>query len=1274
MIFPSLFRLKYKDQNDVVYWTSIAAMPTTGTTTADVQLTNLNKNRQYTFDSIYYDATGTNDDSFSQDSSTNSIPLKSTVLHTFEVEKGVTELQSFTTSNQTLTSTDIKVVVNNPDNALSTADTLNIQYVKVSDSSQSYSLSANLVAEGDNFKVEFTNVTIDLNEEYILDRVWLNAKPGLALKNISENNVIYQKTDNNNNNHKFMNKFKLDSLEIPSNESNRNVATVNATLDFNNNLQTNKKYRAKFIVNEDPNRIVWSNIVDATSLNDSSKNLTLNLSGLELNRSYKFVGLYWGETSSTEDNFLNTNDHLLKQGFSEEKKFENPHGDTKASELTVSDHKLNSVDLKFKLTNPDNGFTNGTTVVMEYVKNSNQDNTLTSQPVALTLEGDAYYATFDDFAIDLNTEYTIKKLKVTAKPNVLLHNVNKNDNNEINVTELQNLDIVNKLKLASINNLNQQDTSTISVKLDQNNGLLNNKYFAAKYTLSSGEVVWTNVQAATPSSNETDKADLTLTLSDLISNRTYTFVDLYWTDNQNATASDLTNLTDANKVVKENSISNSFTIAFSDTRILSKLLTASTINSGNWEFTINDPDKLMTVGSIIVVGYLKESDPEGTTLTEKEAALVQDGSNYKVTFENVPMDVNTKYLVKELRLKTKTKEENPNINGRDNNAIYNSVLDSEEQSFINEFKLTSVSNNMSSGAAGVSEATITANFKATSNSIGADYKFAVKYVSADDENEVIISNSVSSNSTSSLNFTLSNLNKNRNYRFVELLYTKDNTDISSSNGAAFPIEGTVNDSFIIAHGSTTSSTVTNTVTATSQNITSVELEIMSEDNVLEVGQQLTLTVGQKDNRSDQTDKTTVGTIVVRENKFYAIFNIEGLAANMDYKVYELKFNDKPRKAHSDVYSTDANIVAIPNEEITFKTSLEPHVEQGSQITLSQVNERDNSIRGKEILEVAYNVEGSWSNVSLPVELIDDTAENKGIIITYRGTATLRNNNQSTHEITAYDVTYNTQTKLISFKLKGMKAGYSYNLNSVIFKQKENTSSINKTDKIIDTSSVNKNEHIAEGYGWEYLEFDSSYSYWPNANSAREDDTAKLGFRNGFESNDFTRLFKYIKYESPRDNQAYLGTNQTLSNKWTTRLKEELTKAVNAANRPNKKPRFGRGTLYGIQLGRKWENDANIFIDRMKGNNDPINNFYKPQLGVTSPSSELGTGVMDENWKFANANSYLDAVDKILSVVNVFNIVPYDQINSETDNTGVFENEDQRRDSGYTMTNQASNNF
>ncbi|EIE42299.1 hypothetical protein MCANUFG1_00240 [Mycoplasmopsis canis UFG1] len=990
------FRLKYKDQNDVVYWTSIAAMPATGTTTVDVQLTNLNKNRQYTFDSIYYDATGTNADSFSQDSSTNSIPLKSTVLHTFEVEKGDTALQSFTTSNQTLTSTDIKVVVNNPDNALSTADTLNIQYVKVSDSSQSYSLSANLVADGDNFKVEFTNVTIDLNEEYILDRVWLNAKPGLALKNISENNVIYQKTDNNN--HKFMNKFKLESLEIPSNDSDRNNAAVNVTLDFNNNLQTNKKYRAKFIVNEDSNRIIWSNIVDATSLNDSSKNLTLNLSGLELNRSYKFVGLYWGETSSTEDNFPNTNDHLLKQGFSEEKKFENPHGDTKASELTVSDHKLNSVDLKFKLTNPDNGFTAGTTVVMEYIKKSTPDAIITSQPVALTLEGDVYYATFDDFAIDLNTEYTIKKLKVTAKPNVLLHNINNNDNNEINVTELQNLDIVNKLKLASISNSNQQDTSTINIKLDQNNGLLNNKYFAAKYTLSSGEVVWTNVQAAVASSNETDKADLTLTLSDLISNRTYTFVDLYWTDNQNATASDLTNLTDANKVVKENSISNSFTIAFGATRILSKSLTASTINSGNWEFTVNDPDKLMSVGSTVVVGYIKESDPEGTALTEKEAALVQDGANYKVTFENVPMDVNAKYLVKELRLKTKTKAENPNINGRDNNAIYNSVLDSEEQSFINEFKLTSVSNNMSSGAAGVSEATITANFTATAETFGTNHKFAIQYKSANDQNEIITSNSVTWDNSKTISFTLTGLNKNRNYEFYKLLYTTDNTDVTTTS-AEFTKENSVSDSFIIAHGNTVA--LEPVVSEQAQNITTLKFEISSEDQVLETNQQMKVTVGKAKDREDSTDKEVDGNIVLENSKYYVVFNLINLLENTEYKVYKLEFLDKPNKAHTNINANQDNEVTLPQAEIKFRTSLEPHTEAGSTVTLSQVTDRDESLRGRDIMEASYEVTGTWTNVVLPVELIDNNAVNKGIVITYRGTASLNDVTKGTHEVTAY---------------------------------------------------------------------------------------------------------------------------------------------------------------------------------------------------------------------------------------------------------------------------------
>nr|WP_322959229.1 DUF1410 domain-containing protein [Mycoplasmopsis canis]WQQ12625.1 DUF1410 domain-containing protein [Mycoplasmopsis canis] len=1239
------FRLKYKDQNDVVYWTSIAAMPATGTTTVDVQLTNLNKNRQYTFDSIYYDATGTNVDSFSQDSSTNSIPLKSTVLHTFEVEKGATALQSFTTSNQTLTSTDIKVVVNNPDNALSTADTLNIQYVKVSDSNQSYSLSANLVADGDNFKVEFTNVTIDLNEEYILDRVWLNAKPGLALKNISENNVIYQKE--NDNNYKFMNKFKLESLEIPLNDSNRNVATVNATLDFNNNLQTNKKYRAKFIVNEDSNRIIWSNIVDATSLNESSKNLTLNLSGLELNRSYKFVGLYWGEASSTEDNFPNTNDHLLKQTFSEEKKFENPHGDTKASELTVSDHKLNSVDLKFKLTNPDNGFTAGTTVVMEYIKKSTPDAIITSQPVALTLEGDVYYATFDDFAIDLNTEYTIKKLKVTAKPNVLLHNINNNDNNEINVTELQNLDIVNKLKLASISNSNQQDTSTINIKLDQNNGLLNNKYFAAKYTLSSGEVVWTNVQAAVASSNETDKADLTLTLSDLISNRTYTFVDLYWTDNQNATASDLTNLTDANKVVKEDSISNSFTIAFAATRILSKSLTASTINSGNWEFTINDPDKLMTVGSLIVVGYLKESDPEGTALTEKEAELVQDGANYKVTFENVPMDVNAKYLVKELRLKTKTKEENPNINGRDNNAIYNSVLDSEEQSFINEFKLASLSNNMTNSSAGVSEATITANFTATAETFGTNHKFAIQYKSANDENEIITSNSVSWDNSKTISLTLTGLNKNRNYVFHKLLYTTDNTAVTTTS-AEFTKENSVSDSFIIAPGST--SAINPEISAKAQNITTVKFEITSDDNVLENNQEIKLTVGKVNDRTTQTDKEVLGNIVVTGSKYYVTFNVINLESNIEYKVYKIEFIDKPSKAYRNINShQDHNEITLPQDEIKWTTSIEPTIESGSAVTLTPVTTQDQTLRGRDILEASYEVTGEWSNVVLPEELIDQNFENKGIVITYRGTATLKDDTTETHDVIAYGVDYNRNNKLITFKVKGMKAGYSYSLHSLVFKQNIHTSSTNKADRVLEINNVSHTSHLAKGYGWELFRFDPNRSYWPDRNADRDLKAIYLGFERGFESNDFIRLFRYIKYKTPRDSQDYITVNNgesTLGNKWLEVFKEEISQILTtkAPTNPTKK---SITDIYTIQLGRKWEDGANnAHLGIMKPHTDPINKFYKPQLGGHANRYPITNGVITDRGLFVNNNSPLLAIDKIIEHVITFEEVPQDQINGE----------------------------
>ncbi|WP_235732120.1 hypothetical protein [Mycoplasmopsis canis] len=602
----------------------------------------------------------------------------------------------------------------------------------------------------------------------------------------------------------------------------------------------------------------------------------------------------------------------------------------------------------------------------------------------------------------------------------------------------------------------------------------------------------------------------------------------------------------------------------------------------------------MTVGSIIVVGYLKESDPEGTTLTEKEAALVQDGANYKVTFENVPMDVNTKYLVKELRLKTKTKEENPNINGRDNNAIYNSVLDSEEQSFINEFKLASLSNNMSSGSAGVSQATITANFTATAETFGANHKFAIQYKSANDPNEIITSNSVTWDNSKTISFTLTGLNKNRNYEFYKILYTADNSNATTTS-AEFAKENSTSDSFIIAPGNTTA--LEPTISAQAQNITTLKFEINSEDQVLEANQQMKVTVGKAENREDSTDKEVDGNITLENSKYYVVFDLINLLENTEYKVYKLEFLDKPNKAHTNINANQDNEVTLPQTEIKFRTSLEPHVESGSTVSLVQDNNRDDSLRGRDIMEASYEVTGTWTNVVLPVELIDNNAVNKGIVITYRGTAVLKDGTTATHDVTAYNVNYDSSNKQISFKIKGMKAGYTYDLQSLNLNQKLHTHSDQKFDKIIDIQSVQKTEHLAQGYGWELFRFDPNRSYWPPTSESLN--RIYLGFEKGFEGNDFIRLFDYIKNKTPNDTQNYLVNDQsaniTLGEKWLIELKKVLLNSMKDTRGTNFKP-FDQ--LYGIQLGRRWEDgENNKYFGILGSHNNPLTRFYNPIMWV-----------------------------------------------------------------------------
>ncbi|EIE42300.1 hypothetical protein MCANUFG1_00245 [Mycoplasmopsis canis UFG1] len=92
--------------------------------------------------------------------------------------------------------------------------------------------------------------------------------------------------------------------------------------------------------------------------------------------------------------------------------------------------------------------------------------------------------------------------------------------------------------------------------------------------------------------------------------------------------------------------------------------------------------------------------------------------------------------------------------------------------------------------------------------------------------------------------------------------------------------------------------------------------------------------------------------------------------------------------------------------------------------------------------------------------------------------------------------YDTANKQISNKIKGKKAGYSYDLQSLSLNQKLHTNSDQRLNKPINIQSVQKTEHLAQGYGWELFRFDPSSSYWQNITETLN--RIYLGFEKGCE--------------------------------------------------------------------------------------------------------------------------------------------------------------------------------
>ncbi|WP_318024796.1 hypothetical protein, partial [Mycoplasmopsis canis] len=318
-----------------------------------------------------------------------------------EFEPGSTEIQSFVTRNKSLNDLDLIFNINDPDKVFEDGQEVILEYSKQSDSATGQTNELirsrlNKIPNSDNFEVIFENINIDLNKQYIVQKLYLDNKPAKAWKNInsSNDNSIYINT---NNKYTFENKFILKSVQDsdiqPTETINKNIKII---VEADQEIINNKSIRLKY--QDQNNKVIWSSIATIVSGNE----IELQLSGLQRNRQYTFVDALFDSNDKTIDNF-NINDlsnkiektPLLNHEFNVEK------GETRLLSFSNSDYKLGSLDLKFVINDPDNAFSNNDILKIKY-SNINDSNEVHEISANLIKENSDFKVEFNDLLLDIN--------------------------------------------------------------------------------------------------------------------------------------------------------------------------------------------------------------------------------------------------------------------------------------------------------------------------------------------------------------------------------------------------------------------------------------------------------------------------------------------------------------------------------------------------------------------------------------------------------------------------------------------------------------------------------------------------------------------------------------------------------------------------------------------------------------------------------------------------------------------------------------------------------
>ncbi|MEJ3571497.1 DUF1410 domain-containing protein [Ureaplasma urealyticum] len=830
----------------------------------------------------------------------------------------------------------------------------------------------------------------------------------------------------------------------------------------------------------------------------------------------------------------------------------------------------------------------------------------------IIVENNKKYFQFKLSGLSINQNYAISRIVFKNKPQKALFNVANNKNNNViftddTLSEISFKNEINGLKYTpqSIDETNK--SVPIQVEIQADDYLLNNKYLRIQFKrLSDNEIVWSEPTLF-------NKNNLTINLNNLINNRAYEFVGLYYFDNNTSA-----NAVDEQKINFTSQITPS-NIVFkpSTTRIdvqTNSFATNTQSDYASVSFDLVSNDQVFENDQVVMATF-EAVNGDKTQTIEQEAKLVYKNNKWNVIYNLSQLQESTKYRLTKVWFKTKPTKAYTNLNSDTNNVVYEYKNNAVEHSFTT----ISYGHQVVAITSNDEIATTSQNIQVKISGLKKEWRTNTKakiiYSSnASNENDVVSQEITLDSTTNTYTFTLNNLNYGRKYTFKKLELSFGNPQQTID----FPLSNSVNnnkDSFeVLSQNTIAPINLVETQDRAFNKLNEAKIRIQVNDNENLLSQDEVATITYDINRSVDAK------VIVENSKKYLEATFNNLVLNKNSVINKIEFKTKPKNAPSAIGKNKDNVIynnaLVSNSNLVINNNFEINGPLASNNAESVKNVSATNAKNTNAISLNLN-----SNINTHISK-DLFFKAKYVPINDQGNESIYDASEAVYSnvLSADDIANNK----ISFNLGNLQTNRKYKLKAVYYLTSRDTN-VNESNIVTLKSNVKSEIIVAPGNST--IEKYGDWSQTPLANKS-----TKISFKlTSADGNVLdTNIVATVVYESTTGNPK---DTKTL----TTNLKQVGNDWIIETDLSNLKPQTTY-TLKSISISKPSKTHTNLLISTLPSIDirTQVADTVLNELSATSPLTWVSNNANNQTISatFSGVNdSYANRLVKLVYQYN-----------------------------------------